>query len=89
MKKILVLAVALSGMASVAMAQEPVKLTEAQMDEIAGGAATNIEVVSIDQNTVNVAVPVNAGVAAAVAALGAVAGVDQDSTQRGRIDQRR
>jgi hypothetical protein len=87
MKKIFVLAVALSSLTSVAIAQEPVKsndaqpqkLTEAQMDTVAGGAPGSLislrDVVDVNNN--NIAVPINAAVAANILGGGAAAGAAQ------------
>jgi hypothetical protein len=96
MKKILVLAVALSGMASVAVAQEPVrtntaepvKLTEAEMDSVAGGQLVDVilvDVVDVERN--NVAVSANVPVSAAVAAFGSGAGSIVTQDRPGRVRQ--
>lgn len=50
-------------------AQTPVSLTEAQMDNVAAGALVNailVDVVDINNNQVQVAVPVDAAVAAGI-----------------------
>ena len=68
-------------------ASGPVQLTDAQMDEVVGGALITllvVDAVDIDDNTVNVAIPVNATVAAGV--LGSAAAV---GTQAGNLTQRR
>jgi hypothetical protein len=63
----------------------PVELTDAELDAVTGGALINVvavDVVDINNNDVDVAIPVNAAVAVAVLGLaGAVA------TQPGRIRQ--
>ena len=63
----------------------PVELTDAELDAVAGGALINVvavDVVDINNNDVDVAIPVNAAVAVAV--LGQAAAV---ATQPGRIRQ--
>lgn len=65
----------------------PVQMTDDQMDQVAAGALLTVvavDVVDINNNTVAVSIPVNAGVAIAVlGAAGAVATQDQP----GRIRQ--
>jgi hypothetical protein len=64
-----------------------VELTDAELDVVTGGLVgpvTVVDVVDINQNDVQVAVPVAAAVA--IAALGAVAGAV--ATQPGRVGQR-
>ena len=63
-----------------AFAKEPVKMTEQQMDQVTAGLITvvAVDLVDINNNTVQAVVPVNA--AAAVAVLGdAVAVAAQNS----------
>jgi hypothetical protein len=63
----------------------PVELTDAELDAVTGGALINVvavDVVDINNNDVDVAIPVNAAVAVAV--LGQAAAV---ATQPGRIRQ--
>ena len=69
-----------------AKASGPVQMTDAQMDNVVAGALLNllvIDAVDINNNTVQVAVPVNAAVAAGV--LGTAGAV---ATQPGNITQR-
>jgi hypothetical protein len=50
-------------------AHTPVSLTEAQMDNVTGGALVNailVDVVDVNNNNVQLAVPVNAAVAAGI-----------------------
>jgi hypothetical protein len=64
-----------------------VKMSDAQLDNVSAGALLNLlvlDAVDINNNTVNVAVPVNAAVAAGV--LGTAGAV---ATQPGNITQRR
>ncbi|MGQ0653026.1 MAG: hypothetical protein ACT4P4_12310 [Betaproteobacteria bacterium] len=66
---------------------EPVKMTDSQMDNIAGGQLVNVvlvDVVDVRNVTVKAAVPVNAAVAANVLGSGDAVAV---STQRVRIRQ--
>jgi len=96
--KALVFAVALTGFASAAMAAEPVKttkapvkLTEAQMDNVTAGALLNvvaIDVLDVNNNQVQVAVPVTAAVTAQVGILSQQIG-SAAAGQTGRIGQRR
>ena len=61
-------------------AQAPVEMTDAQMDNVTGGALINVFVVDVgNRNNVQVAIPVNAAVAAGV--LGGAIGT---ATQLGR-----
>jgi hypothetical protein len=63
----------------------PVELTDVELDAVAAGALINVvavDVVDINNNDVDVAIPVNAAVAVAV--LGQSAAV---ATQPGRIRQ--
>jgi hypothetical protein len=89
MKSMIVSAVILGMTASTSFAggvSGAVELTDAQMDAVnAGALVTVVDVVDIENNQVQVAIPVNAAVA--IAALGAVAGAV--ATQPGRIGQRR
>jgi sulfate adenylyltransferase subunit 1 (EFTu-like GTPase family) len=99
MKRIIsaIAAVALSGAASVAIAQDqvkqstqkPVAMSDAQLEKVAAGALVDIVVVDavdVNRNQVIVAVPAN--VNAAIAILGEVAQTSTQ-TQAGRIGQRR
>jgi hypothetical protein len=68
--------------------QKAVKMSDAQLDNVSAGALLNvlvIDAVDINNNQVQVAVPVNANVAATV--LGGTAGAA--GTQLGNITQRR
>ena len=66
----------------------PVELTDAELDAVAGGLVTVIAPVEIEDNQVQVAVPVNAGTAIAAGILG-IAGAGAVATQPGRVGQRR
>ena len=60
---LIALSLALAGSAALA---KPVQMTEAQMDNVAGGAlitAVLVDVVDVNNNNVQVAIPVNASVA--------------------------
>lgn len=70
---------------------QPVKMTEAQMDNVAGGALL-IDVYVIDvanNNNVAVAIPAHVNVNAVVALLGAAGGGIVSGQRPGNIDQRR
>ncbi|MFL6581874.1 MAG: hypothetical protein ACJ8G2_14115 [Burkholderiales bacterium] len=63
-------------------AQAPVEMTDAQMDNVTGGALINVflvDVADVNGNNIQVAIPVNAAVAAGV--LGGAIGT---ATQLGR-----
>jgi hypothetical protein len=65
---------------------QPVQMSDAQMDKVAGGALLNVlllDVVDVRNVSVDVAVPVNAAVAANVLGGTAIAG----AAQPGRIRQ--
>jgi hypothetical protein len=76
MKTLLFSAAILGLTASASFATEPVQLTNEQMDGVRAGALIYLRVVA-DVNNNNVAVPVNAAVAANVLGGGAAAGAVQ------------
>jgi len=79
MKSIIVSAAILGLTASASFATEPVQLTDQQMDNVNAGALICCIVLRdvVDVNNNNVAVPVNAAVAANILGGGAVAGALQ------------
>ena len=84
MKTVIVSALVLGLTASASFADEPMKLTAGQMDPVKGGLVTVVafDVVDVNNNDVDVAIPLNA--AAAIAILGKA---DADATQLGRVRQ--
>ena len=86
------LGLAVSGLAyagpepSQSKATGPVQMTDAQMDNVVAGALVNllvIDAVDVNNNNVQVAVPVNAAVAVGILGAGAAG-----ATQLGNITQR-
>lgn len=75
------LALAASGSA---LAEAPLPMSDAQMDNVVGGALVNailVDVVDINNNKVQVAVPVNAGVAAGILGNAGVIAVQRPGRQ--------
>jgi hypothetical protein len=63
---------------------QPVKMTNAQMDNVAGGALINavlVDVVDVNNNNVQVAIPVNASVAAGILGTAGSAALQQPGRQ--------
>lgn len=63
---------------------QPVKMTEAQLDKVAGGALINavlVDVVDVNNNNVQVAIPVNAAVAVGILGAAGAAALQQPGRQ--------
>ena len=66
-------------------AQGPVPMTESQMDNVTGGALVNailVDVVDVNNNNVQVAIPVNAAVAIGILGAAGSAALQQPGRQR-------
>ena len=66
-------------------AQAPVEMTDAQMDNVTGGALINailVDVVDVNNNNVQVAIPVNASVAAGILGAAGAAALQQPGRQQ-------
>ena len=66
-------------------AQAPVEMTDAQMDNVTGGALINailVDVVDVNNNNVQVAIPVNAAVAIGILGAAGSAALQQPGRQR-------
>ena len=66
-------------------AQGPVPMTESQMDNVTGGALINailVDVVDVNNNRVQVAIPVNAAVAIGILGAAGSAALQQPGRQR-------
>ena len=62
----------------------PVQMTDAQMDKVSGGALINavlVDVVDVNNNNVQVAVPVNASVAVGILGAAGAAALQQPGRQ--------
>src|SRR3954466_13902207 len=67
------------------IAKAPVEMTDAQMDNVTGGALINailVDVVDVNNNNVQVAIPVNAGAAIAILGAAGAAALQQPGRQR-------
>lgn len=66
-------------------ARAPIPMTDTQMDNVAGGALVNailVDVVDVNNNDVQVAVPVNAAVAAGILGNAGAIAVQRPGRQR-------
>jgi len=66
-------------------AQAPVEMTDAQMDNVTGGALINavlVDVVDVNNNNVQVAIPVNAAVAIGILGAAGSAALQRPGRQR-------
>jgi hypothetical protein len=84
MKKLMLSALALAAMTSVAMAAEPVKLTSSQLDQVAAGNPCSFSIKSacVQSNWTN-------QVAAAVAVGGAAVAANSNNTNQVQGDRNR
>jgi len=85
MRKSLIAAATLALAASgTAFAKQPVKMTDQQMDQVTAGALINavlVDVVDVNNNDVQVAIPVNAAVAVGILGAAGAAAVQQPGRQ--------
>jgi hypothetical protein len=99
-----IIALVLAGAGSTALAEQtkdqlskqtakpqPVQMTDAQMDNVAGGLITAVlvDVVDVNNNNVQIAIPAHVNVNAVVALLGTATGGQVISGQPGNVLQRR